>query len=64
MIVKAAIAVEAVLGGCPLSLGIGFSNSFWLCLGLTRGKTDGNEAKSGNCLRRNYRTMRGILVLS
>ena len=55
MIVKAAIAVEAVLGPCSLSIGISFSNSFWLCLGLTGGKTDGNEAKSGDSLRRSYK---------
>ena len=68
MIVEAAVAVakaiEAVLGGCSLSLSLSYSYSLRLCLGLVESKTDGNEAKSGDCLRRNYRTMRGIFVLS
>ena len=53
MIVEAAVAIakaiEAMLGGCSLSI------SFRLCLCLTGGKTNGNEAKSGDCLRRSYR---------
>ena len=50
MIVEAAVAIakaiEPVLGCCCLSY------SFRLCLGLTGGKTDGNKAKSGDCLGR------------
>ena len=57
MIVEAAVAIakaiEPMLGGCSLS--ISFSYSFRLCLCLTGGKTNGNEAKSGDCLRRSYR---------
>ena len=44
MIVEAAVAVakaiEAVLGGCSLSLSLSYS--LRLCLGLTGSKTDGN----------------------
>ena len=56
MIVEAAVAIakaiEPVLGRCSLSISLRLSYSFRLCLGLTGGKTDGNEAKSGDCLGR------------